>query len=78
MAFVDEVMNGQQLDGSDTEFLQIFDARFAGQSGVGSAQVFRHGLVEFGEAADVHFVNDGVSQRNLRRAIAFPVEVTHR
>ena len=74
MALIDEVMDGQQLDRSDAEFLQIVDAWLAGQASIGTAQVLRHGLVEFGEAADMHLVNDGVGEWNVGRAIALPVK----
>ena len=74
MALVDEVMHGKKLDSGDAELLQILDARFAGQAGVGAAQCFRNGFVEFGKATDMDLINDRIRERRLRRTIVLPVK----
>ena len=75
MAFVDEVVNGEQLDGGDPELLEVIDAGFAGQAGVGAAEMFGDHGVLHGVAADVDLVDDRVGERGIGRAIACPVEV---
>ncbi len=74
-AFVDEVVNGQQLDGGDAELLEVIDAGFVGQAGISAAQFFGDFGIANAEAADVHFVDDRVGQRHFQRHIVAPVEV---
>ena len=41
MAVVDEVMDGEELDGGDAELLEVVDAGGVGEAGVGAAEVLR-------------------------------------
>ncbi len=75
VAGVDEVMDGEELDGGDAELLEVVDAGRMGEAGVGAAEVLGHVGIALGEAFDVYLVDDGVGERNLGRAVVAPVEV---
>ena len=75
MAFVDEVVDGKELDGSDAELFEVVDAGIAGETGVGAAQLFRNHGVPDGVAADIDLVDDGVRERRVGGAVVLPVEV---
>ena len=75
VAFVDEVVDGKQLDGGDAELFEVRDAGFGGKSGVGPAEVLGNSGIEHREAADMDLVDDRVSEGNLGRTVAVPVEV---
>ena len=75
VAVVDEVMDGQELDGGDAELLEVVDAGGVAEAGVGAAQVLGDVGVALGEALDVDLVDDGVGERGLGRAVVAPVEV---
>ena len=42
------VVDGQQLDGSDTQVLQVGDDRRIGEAGVGAAEMFRDRRMQLG------------------------------
>jgi hypothetical protein len=54
---------------------EVLDDRWAGQAGVGSANVLRHARMAHGDALDVSFVDDRLVEREPRRPVAGPVEV---
>ena len=49
----------------------------AGHAFIGATQLGRHVGVRLGEALDVHLVDDAFAHRDVRAAIAFPVELVH-
>ncbi len=74
LVLVDESMNGQELDGGDSQTLQVFDDRQYGHSAERAAQMFRHVGVTHGEPAQMGFVNDRLVPRGLRVGILAPGE----
>ena len=75
VAVVDEVVDGQEFDGGDTELLEVVDAGFAGEAGVGAAEMLGHHGIALRVALDVHLIDDGVGEWSLRGAVVAPVEV---
>ncbi len=71
---VGDVVDGQQLDRSDAELLQVGEGVVGGQPGVGAAQVLPHAGMALGEALDVGLVDDRLRPRRARRAVVLPVE----
>src|SRR5947209_12593106 len=70
----DEVVHRHQLDGSDTEPLQMFDRGGMRESGVRPADGWRHVRMARGESLDMHLVDDGVRPRRRRPRVLSPRE----
>src|SRR6476660_5412361 len=75
MRVVDELMNGYQLDGRDSECGQIFDGGRMSQAGVGSSLSGWDRGMAGGESFDVNLVDDRFVERHVRGTIVAPVEV---
>ncbi len=75
MSFVDEVVDGEELDGGDAEFLEVVDGGRVCQAGVGAAEGLGDGGVAVAEAFDVDLVDDGVGEGDRGAAVVVPVEV---
>ena len=71
---VDELVDGQQLDGGDPEALEVLDERRVGDAGVGAPLL--HGDVGVPDRGPLHvdLVDDRVLPRRAQLAIAVPVE----
>ncbi len=67
-----ELEDRQQLDGGDSQLLQVGD--LLDEPAVGAAQVALRRVVP-GEAADVHLVDDRLLDRDVGEPVALPVEV---
>ena len=76
-AFTDGFLHGQQFHGRHAQALQVGDGGRAGHAFIGAAQLGRHVGVGLGEALDVRFVDDGFAHRDVRAAVALPVELVH-
>ena len=74
MGVVDELVDGQQLDGSDPECGEVLDGGRVGQAGVGPAQLAGDVGVGGGEPLDVDLVDDRLVQRDAERPVVAPVE----
>ena len=72
---LDELVHRHQLDRRHAEIVEMLHDRRMGDRGVGAAQFRRDLRVEHRHAADVGFVDDGLVQRCVRRAVVAPVEV---
>ncbi len=69
-----ELMDGQQLDGRDTQLGQMSDRRWMCHSGVGPAQFLGYLRVQLGEPFDVGFVDHRASPGGSRVLVRTPVE----
>ena len=76
-AFADGFLHGQQFHGRHAQTLQVGDGGRTGHAFIGAAQLGRHVGVGLGEALDVRFVDDGFAHRDVRAAVALPVELVH-
>ena len=56
----DDLVDGEELDRSDAERLQVGDRRLGRQPCIGAAEILTHFRMELREALDVHFVDDRV------------------
>ena len=74
ISFIDEVMNRQQLNGSDAEILEVLDARWVRQPRIGTAKIFWYIGIAVAESLHVDFVNHRVGKRRLGLVVARPVE----
>jgi len=72
---VDELMDGHELQCGDAELFQVFDHRGVREAGVGSANLWRHVLVEVGHAAHVGFVDDRIMVWRVRMLVVAPVKI---
>jgi len=72
---VDELVHRHQLDGGDSELLEVFDHQRMGDSAVAAALVFGDSRVQLREALHVGLVDEGVGVGRARVAVACPVEV---
>ncbi len=69
------MMDGQKLNGSHTELPEVVDARRMRKAGKGAAEILRDRRIAHAEAANIHFIDNRVGERRLRRAVVFPIEV---
>ena len=74
VGLVHEVMNRHEFDGGHAERRQMLDDGWVREPGVRTAQVLRDVRMLHRDAADVGFVNDGVTPRDPRMRVAVPVE----
>jgi hypothetical protein len=72
---VHELVNGHQLDGGDTEPLQIFDRSRMSETGVGATDFGRQRRELFRETLDVNLVDDRFVERPPRRRVPTPIEL---
>ena len=68
------VMNRQQLDARHAQGAEMLDDGLGAEAEVGAAHFLRHTGMLDRHALDVALVNHGLVPRNLRRAVAPPVE----
>jgi len=71
---LDELMDWHELNCCHPERHQVIDHGGVRKACIGAAKIFRHTRVVLREALEVRFVDDGLVERRLRRAIASPVE----
>ncbi len=71
-AFAQHMMNRQQLDRGDAEFLQVFYDRLRGEGQVSAPKLFRHVGMLDREAAGMALVNQGAVPGRPRRPIVTP------
>ena len=72
MAIARVMVDRHQLDGSDTEFLQVVDGRLARQRFVGAALRFGDAWHAVREAPHVHLIDDRVVPRRSERPVGPP------
>ena len=63
VALADEVVDGQQLDGGDTEADEVVDDRRMGEAGVGPPVLLGDGRMAGGQRLDVGLVDDRAVER---------------
>jgi len=74
-ALIGDVMNGQQLDGSDSKAAQMLDSRLGCKSGVGAAEFLGDPRMLLGEPLDVKLVDDRPAPAVTEQPVLAPVEV---
>ena len=72
---VDELVDGEQLDGGHTEPFEVLDRGRVREAGVCAPQLLGYVGVELGEALDVDLVEDRIGHRERRRSVLAPVEL---
>src|SRR5687768_9661661 len=74
--FVGVLMHRHQFDGGDAERLEVADGWFRRETTIRAAQRFGHVGIQFGEALDVQFVDEGLVPGSAWMPVVPPRERT--